>query len=211
MRSVLAFILPALVAAAPRVKPLDTPEPGAIKIDAFTHSGNGCPQGSLAATISPDRTVITFGFDRFQTYIGPGTTIQDRSKNCALHLTLSYPSGYSFAVLDSTYHGFAQLEQGVTGTFFSTYFFSNDAAKTRTTQSSIVGGGIWADGQVYTKSESLPATDTIRSPCGGRTAILNINNRLALSSSNPDAGGMLTNDDATASITQQVHIDWVKC
>lgn len=74
--------------------------------------------------------VITFGFDSFQTYIGPGTTQADRSKNCQIHLNLKYPGGFQFAVVESTYHGYAQLDAGVTGNFFSTYFFSQDAGAT---------------------------------------------------------------------------------
>jgi hypothetical protein len=74
--------------------------------------------------------VVTFGFDAFQVYIGPGTSIADRSKNCQLHLDLKYPGGFQFAVVESTYHGYAQLEKGVTGTFYSTYYFSQDAAST---------------------------------------------------------------------------------
>ncbi|RNJ58983.1 hypothetical protein D7B24_003803 [Verticillium nonalfalfae] len=155
--------------------------------------------------------VITFGFDQFQTYIGPGTSYTERSKNCQLHLNLQYPAGFSFAVVDSVYHGFALLDPGVTGNFFSTYYFSADAAKTSTTQTSIRGGGPWAAGQVYTKQDIVPAGDVVRSPCGGSQATLNIINRIALNSEKPEAFGMITNDDATVSLQQQVHIEWYKC
>lgn len=155
--------------------------------------------------------VITFGFDQFQTYIGPGTSYTERSKNCQLHLNLQYPAGFSFAVVDSVYHGFALLDPGVTGNFFSTYYFSADAAKTSTTQTSIRGGGPWAAGQVYTKQDIVPAGDVVRSPCGGSQATLNVNNRIALNSEKPEAFGMITNDDATVSLQQQVHIEWYKC
>jgi hypothetical protein len=175
------------------------------------HAHLHCPFIDEKPLTQSQTQVVTVGFDRFQTYIGPGTTIMDRSKNCQLHLTLKYPAGFSFAVIDSTYHGFAQLEEGVTGTFFSTYYFSSDAARTSTTQTSIQGGGVWADGQVYTKSDAVPGANVVRSPCGGSTAILNINNRLSLTSRDSSASGMLSNDDATASLTQQVHIDWYRC
>ncbi|CAI4219751.1 unnamed protein product [Parascedosporium putredinis] len=158
-----------------------------------------------------EKTIITLGFDRFQTYIGPGTSIQDRSKNCQIHVNLKYPSGFSFAIVDSVYHGFALLESGVTGDFLSTYYFSNDAANTCTTRTSIVGGGIWADGQVYTQQDTVPATNVIRSPCSGSDAILNINNRINLSSTKSSASGMISNDDATLALTQQINIKWYSC
>lgn len=155
---------------------------------------------------------MTFGFDQFQTYIGPGVSPTLKSKNCQLHLTLKYPSGFQFAVLDSTYHGYAQLEPGVTGTFYSTYYFSQDAQATTTTQTSIQGGGVWAGGQVYTKNDKIPTASYIWSPCGAN-GILNINNRIALTSTNSTASGEVTNDDATIGLGQQLNVklNWRQC
>jgi hypothetical protein len=209
----LAFLAPALVAAMPTLNPQavsDLPDPKDIQIVSATWSGNGCPSNSVSTSISPDRTVITFGFDAFQTYIGPTTPVQENNKNCALHLNLKYPGGFQFAVVDSTYHGFAILEEGVTGSFFSTYFFSQDASATTTTRTTITGGGIWAEGQVYTKADTVPTASLIFSPCGA-TGILNINNRISLRSSNPNAFGSITDDDATIAFTQQLNLNWKEC
>ncbi|KEZ40756.1 Secreted protein [Scedosporium apiospermum] len=197
--------------AFPAVVLATGPPADQITISSVTHSGNGCPQGSVSSIFNNDKTIITLGFDQFQTYIGPGTSIQDRSKNCQIHLNLKYPSGFSFAVVDSVYHGFALLESGVTGDFLSTYYFSSDAASTCTTRTSIKGGGVWADGQVYTQQDFVPATSVIRSPCGGSSDILNINNRVALSSTKSSASGMISNDDATLALTQQINIKWYEC
>ncbi|KAK3372265.1 hypothetical protein B0H63DRAFT_527117 [Podospora didyma] len=214
MRS-FAFLLPALAAASPlgAVSPdgwADAPDPSQIQILSATFSGNGCPQGTVSTSISPDKTVITFGFDKFQTYIGPGYNPTEKTKNCQLHLSLKYPGGFQFSVVESTYHGYALLEKGVTGTFYSTYYFSQDAKATTTTQTSISGGGIWASGQVYTKSDTIPTASYIFSPCGAN-GILNINNRIALTSTNNTAIGEVTDDDATVAFTQQLNINWRKC
>lgn len=154
MKSLAALLFPAAAAALPSLNfPGGSsagtgPDPSQITIAAASFSGNGCPQGTVSTSFSSDKTVVTFGFDAFQTYIGPGTAVADRTKNCQLHLTLNYPGGFQFAVLDSTYHGYAQLDTGVTGTFLSTYYFSQDATATTTTRTSISGGGLWAAGQV---------------------------------------------------------------
>jgi hypothetical protein len=211
-----AIFLPALAAASPVAQVVgndgwaNAPDPKQIQIDKAGFSGNGCPQGSVSTSISPDKTVVTFGFDRFQTYIGPGYDPTAKTKNCQLHLSLKYPSGFQFAVVESTYHGYAQLEKGVTGTFYSTYYFSQDAKATTTTQTSIAGGGIWETGQVYTKADRIPTASYIYSPCGA-AGILNVNNRIALTSSNRTAIGEITNDDATVAFTQQVNIAWRTC
>lgn len=39
----------------------------------------------------------------------------------------------------------------------------------------------------------------------------NINNRIALTSTNSTASGSVTDDDATVAFTQQVHLSWQKC
>ena len=208
----ISFLLPAVVAASPLVTQItaDQPDPKQIQIVAASASGNGCPQNSYTYSISPDRTVVTLGFDKFQTYIGPNERAADRTKNCQIHLTLKYPTGFQFSTVESTYHGYAQLDKGVTGTFFSTYFFSQDASATTTTQTSITGGGVWADGQVYTKVDKVPTASYIWSPCGAQ-GILNVNNRLALTTTDNKASGQLTNDDATLKFTQNLQLLWRPC
>lgn len=123
---------------------------------------------------------------------------------------LQYPTGFQFSTVESTYHGYAQLDKGVTGTFFSTYFFSQDASATMTTQTSITGGGVWADGQVYTKVDKVPTASYVWSPCGAQ-GILNVNNRLALTTTDKTASGQLTNDDATFKFTQNLQLLWRPC
>lgn len=102
-------------------------KPGDVTIQSSRYSGNGCPQGSVSSIISPDRTVITFGFDSFQAYIGPNANQGDKQKNCQLHLDLRYPGGYQMSVMQATYHGYVRLDAGVTASFYSTYFFSQAA------------------------------------------------------------------------------------
>jgi hypothetical protein len=211
MRPVIALLLPALVAATPiEWEHDDKPDEKLIKIVSASTSGNGCPQGTVTTSLSPDGTVITFGFDAFQVYIGPGTVQADWTKNCQLHLNLQYPGGFQFSVVESTYHGYAQLDEGVTGNFISSYYFSQDAGSTTTTRTSIQGGGAWALGQVYTKQDKVPTAAVIWSPCGA-TGILNVNNRIALTSRNSSAYGQISDDDATVAFTQQVNVGWQAC
>jgi len=212
MKAFTALLLPVLAAAAPLTTQAtaDLPSANEVTIISASTSGNGCPQGTVSTDISPDRTVITLGFDGFQTYIGPGVAASDKTKNCQIHLNLKYPGGFTFAVLQSVYHGYAQLDTGVTGTFLSTYFFSQAASQTTTTRTTLTGGGSWAAGQVYTKTDIVPTTALIFCPCGS-TGILNINNRIALTSTNSKASGQVSDDDATVAFTQQINLQWQRC
>ncbi|KAJ4403857.1 hypothetical protein N0V82_010591 [Gnomoniopsis sp. IMI 355080] len=210
MRFNTALLLPLAVSATPLTTSSTGPDPSQITIAQTSFSGNGCPQGTVSTSYSTDKTLVTFGFDSFQTYIGPGTTVADHSKNCQLHLTLNYPGGFQYSLVDSTYHGYAQMDTGVTGTFYSTYYFSQDASATATTTAVLTGGGLLAAGQVYTKEDILPTASIIWSPCGAQ-GILNINNRVALTSANTSASGQVTDDDATVAFTQQMHLQWQPC
>lgn len=104
--------------------------------------------------------VVTFGFDAFQTYIGPTAKQADKTKQCQIHLSLQYPGGFQYSVVDATYHGWARLDPGVTGTFVSSYFFSQAASQTCTTRSTI-SGSQWVDGDVYTKQDLIESTAVI--------------------------------------------------
>lgn len=52
-----ALLLPALALANPVALRQAKPPADEIKIISAQSSGNGCPQGSVSSTISPDRTV----------------------------------------------------------------------------------------------------------------------------------------------------------
>jgi len=204
-----AFLLPVLAAATPvpQAKGID---PSLITIVSTSYSGNGCPQGTVSTDSSSDKTVITYGFDQFQTYIGPTISKKDNSRQCQLHLNLRYPGGFQYAIVEATYHGFARLDAGVRGEFLTSYYFSQDASKTSTTKMVATGGGALLTGQVYTKSDTVETASTIWSPCGSE-GLLNINNRISLTSTDPKASGELSNDDATVAFTHQLHVSWRPC
>ena len=72
------------------------------------------------------------------------------------------------------------------------------------------GGGDLVLGQVYTKQDKIETTAVIWSPCG-TSGIININNRISLTSTDKNAAGELSNDDATVAFTQQLHVQWRPC
>ena len=188
----------------------DVPSADLVTINRASTSGSGCPRRAVSCDISTDRTVVTLGFDEFQTYIGRGRNSADREKNCEIHLNLKYPGGYTFAVVDVTYHGFAQLDNGVSGTFTSEYSFQSGNTTTTTSRADLTGGGGFERGQTYTKHDQIPTSRTVKSPCGGNVNML-IRTRINLSSLNDSASGSTSDDDATIAFTQQVHIGWQTC
>jgi hypothetical protein len=233
----LALLAPAM--ATPLLETRQAPPPDKITIVNAQTSGNGCPQGTVSTSFSPDKTLVTFGFDAFQTYIGPGTKPQDKSKNCQIHLTLKCtykppfllpdyhsaipstkldkdtkptptdPGGFQYSLMQATYHGYARLDAGVTGNFYSTYFFSQDASNSASSRTTITGSQYLA-GQVYQKTDIVENASTVWSPCGD-TGILNVNNRIALTATSSSLSGELSDDDATIAFYQKVLVQWRTC
>jgi len=203
------LIAPAVQSAAVNASD-DLPPADEITINRASTSGSGCPRRTVSCDISSDRTIVTLGFDEFQTFIGRGRAAADRDKNCEIHLNLHYPGGYTFAVVDATYHGFAQLDNGVNASLSSTYSFQTGNAATVSTSTDLGGSTGFTQGQVYTKHDQVPTSRRVRSPCGGNVNML-IRTRINLASTNASASGSVSGDDATIAFTQQVHFGWEKC
>lgn len=112
--------------------------------------------------------------------------------------------------MEASYHGFARLDPGVDGNFFSTYYFSQNASNTASSKATI-NGPDFVKGQIYTKLDVVENSSVVWSPCG-TTGILNINNRIALTApAGSTAAGELSDDDATVKFTQKVAFKWRKC
>jgi hypothetical protein len=101
--------------------------PKEASIRETSYSGTGCPQNSVSSTISVARDIVTFGFDKFQAIIGPKAKRTETKKSCQLRVGLSYTTGYQLAVLQTTYHGYTRLDDGVNADFESEFYFTEDA------------------------------------------------------------------------------------
>lgn len=87
-------------------------------------------------------------------------------------------------------------------------FFATNNAQAVSRQD--ISGPEYQSGLIYTKTDKIENAAVVWAPCGA-TGILNVNNRIALTSRNRWATGELTDDDATVAITQQIHVTWQRC
>lgn len=133
--------------------------PGQVTIEKTGYSGNGCPQGTVSTLLSPDKSVVTFGFDSFQATIGPDAPAADKQKNCQLHLGLRYPQGFQVSVMTATYHGYVRLDPGVTANFISSYYFSQDAGRSGNFRTTLTGPE-YQSGKTYTYDIPFPTSMT---------------------------------------------------
>jgi hypothetical protein len=73
--------------------------------------GNGCPQGSASAVISPGGSAISILFDRFAIDGRRGGNQWDlMRKNCRFHIPVAVTPGYTLEAVQVDYRGFANVQ-----------------------------------------------------------------------------------------------------
>lgn len=176
------------------------------RIAAATISGTGCQPNTYTTQFSPSGDAFTLGLDSYQAFIGPGTSASDRDRQCDLVLDINYPPGCTLATLSTTYHGFAQLETSVTGTFTSQYSISpgnlsgeGSAPGSVTVNSNAFGG----NGNVYTKVDDPIVARVSFAGSNRRTGTFTVRTRIFMNAGQSSRSGLLTQDDVTVAIVSQ--------
>ncbi|MAD85014.1 MAG: hypothetical protein CL912_18805 [Deltaproteobacteria bacterium] len=67
---------------------------------------------------------LSVTFDRYQAHIGPGVSASDRRPSCDVTINITHPDDYQYSVIQTTFHGYAVLDRGMTGAMQSIYFFT---------------------------------------------------------------------------------------
>jgi hypothetical protein len=189
---------------------LQVPEPSNITITSISAEGAGCPPNiGISTSFSPDRNTITFGFDEFHLYIGPGISLPHKSKICNIALTLSHPRGYNFEVMGAVYHGLVRADADLTGTLQSTYTIATDGVGNGTfqTKASVVGELVG----YYTRRESIPEESRFASPCGRDESRVQIATRASLTSRSSSTSGGWGDGPPFSLTVQQIEFEWSAC
>jgi len=196
------FLLAPLVAAAPasevaspRALNVPTVVPQNVRIVGVSLLGSGCPAGTADVQIDATKTLLEVTFSEYIIQTGPGTMAADWRKNCKLTLNMEFDEGFQyvphfllstfsyvngsnrtsrFATLSTDTRGFAQIPQGSRGLCSNTFDFTGTSEQS-TYSISLIGPregpfSLTADPDV-----------TSWSPCGGTTAIMNMNTQCNIS------------------------------
>ncbi|KAF2458412.1 hypothetical protein BDY21DRAFT_385436 [Lineolata rhizophorae] len=201
-------IFPALIAASPAALDTQTftpPDPSTVQIMDVAYGGSGCPQGTVGTAISEDRTTMTLIFDEYVASLSPQTPVTENRKNCQINVELQYPGGFQYSVFSADYRGYAAVDQGVTGTIRSTYYFSGQTAQCST--EAVFEGPMDGD---YLKHDEADNASIVWSPCG-ESGMLNINSQVRLTTSDRSKSGLLTTDSLDAKFTQEIYVQWREC
>ncbi|KAI3332450.1 hypothetical protein HD806DRAFT_530202 [Xylariaceae sp. AK1471] len=217
LTSALLVLQSSLVAAAPRIPALLSirEEPEAFtppKVLSLSLSGNGCPQGSTEVSTANLWENFSVNLPAFKIAIGGSSTVQEKTVNCQAHLNVaSSTSGWQFALKDLWSTGRLELEgSGVTLSQYVTVYYSQNAANSSTTHQSFSSTTNSTIAEVLRLHTAVPTDAIIWSPCNGESGILNVNFRMAFTSTNHDASGYY-GGGRNSSVNQRWGWTWRRC
>ncbi|KND91696.1 hypothetical protein TOPH_03873 [Tolypocladium ophioglossoides CBS 100239] len=188
-----------LAAAAPQ----SGQAPEKVKVKGISLLGSGCPAGTADVQVDATGSLFEATFSEYQVQTGPGTQAIDWRKNCKLTLNLEFNSGFQFSVLETDMFGFAEIPAGAYGQCTNTFSFTGNGAEH-------VDYSIKLPGQ-YSGNFDLQSRPGILSwsPCGGSTAILNMNTACNINPTNRPA--LIAVDHISGKLVVKFAIQWRAC
>ncbi|GAA1270433.1 DUF4360 domain-containing protein [Kitasatospora nipponensis] len=196
-----------LCGTAAQAQPADVTPPGGFTVGLVSLNGSGCPAGTAAVATSPDQTAFTVTYSDYLAQVGTGAGPTDFRKNCQLTVRVNAPQGFTYAVAEADYRGYAYLASGAAAQEKASYYFQGQPQTTSATHSFT---GPLDDNWQATDVTSIAAL--VWAPCGA-TRDLNINTQLRVSASPsaPTATSFMTMDSTDGSLTTIYHLAWEHC
>ncbi|MER5871365.1 DUF4360 domain-containing protein [Streptomyces sp. NPDC002044] len=185
-----------------------TAPPDKIVIELATVNGSGCREGTAEVAVAPDNTAFTVTYSEYLAQVGPGAPPTAFRKNCQLNLRVHVPSGFTYAIVQADYRGFAFLQPGAWGQERASYYFQG---MPQTSQRTHQFNGPFNDN--WQATDKTEYADLVWAPCGEKRNF-NINTELRVNAgtSNPQAvTSFMAMDSTDASVNTLYHLAWQVC
>ncbi|MCQ4079451.1 DUF4360 domain-containing protein [Streptomyces sp. RB6PN25] len=212
LRPVLVTAAAALLCGTAAVAPASaddgtTPPSGQITINLVTVNGSGCAPDTAAVAISPDNTAFTVTYSSYLAQAGGSSNPVDFRKNCQLVLNVHVPQGFTYAIAEADYRGFASLAAGASAEERANYYFQG-MPETAYVPHDFTGplSDDWEN------NDSTSVASLVYAPCGeDRDFNINTELRVAAGTQNPSTTSFITMDSTDGSITTTYHFTWKQC
>lgn len=197
------FAAGALAAAGvPAQAVSDDPPAGSITIKPVTFNGSGCNRSNTTVNVAPDGSAVTFAYAEFEVR-APGTAAE-ANKDCNILLDITYPRGYTYAVVGHEYRGEAVVESGAAFEHRARYFFQGTADATW--ERKRYDGPVSESWQASHKANSV-----VWAPCRPANVYLHVNSSLKAFASASGAKATATMETSDHSVSSKIHLDWKEC
>ncbi|GAB3430604.1 DUF4360 domain-containing protein [Actinophytocola sediminis] len=179
-----------------------------IVIDIVTVNGSGCPAGTAAVAVSTDNTRFTVTYSEYIALVGVGAGPLDFRKNCQLNMVVHVPSGFTYAIAQADYRGYANLAAGASFTEKANYYFQG---MSQTTPKSHTFSGEMDDN--WQATDRVSVDQLVYKPCGeDRNFNINTELRVNAGTSNTSTTTSLAMMDSTdLDMKTEYHFSWIPC
>jgi hypothetical protein len=213
MHAMAVFSAAVSLFASPTFAPATTPPPpppppDKITINVVTVNGSGCPSGTAAVAISPDNTAFTVTYSQYNAMVGVGAKPTDSRKNCQINLQVHVPQGFTYAIAQADYRGYASLASGATAMERANYYFQGQSPTAYAIHS--FTGALEDDWQA---TDTTDLSALVYAPCGEQR-LFNINTELRANAgtSNPrTTTSFISMDSTDGAINTTYHFAWKVC
>jgi hypothetical protein len=100
----------------------DAPPSGTVTAATVTANGSGCPAGTAKVHVNRRNTGFRVVFDQYFAMAGRDAEPTARRRNCFLIVQMQVPSGWTYAIADAEYRGYAHLAAGTSAVQATTYY-----------------------------------------------------------------------------------------
>jgi hypothetical protein len=204
--SVVAVTILSLLAAPAdsSVNPAPTEK---ITLDIKTINGSGCPAGTATASadVASDNTSFTVRYFNFTAKAGGGASALDARKNCQINVLVHVPQGFTYAIAEAEYRGFAHIESGASALEQANYYFAGTSPTARVRHT--------FPGPFHGQWRATDTTDVaalVFAPCG-EDRNLNINAELRADAGTSSGATFIEMDSEHASVDTIYHFAWKNC
>lgn len=178
-----------------------------IQLGIPGYGGNGCPQGSVSATLSPDFKALSILFDQYLAEAA-GRKRVDR-KSCNLAIPVHVPQGYSISIFQVDTRGFNSLPVGGRSQLVNEYFFAE--GRSGSGNRVRLGRTFTArDNGDYLQTDRVGVAATIWTPCGADVN-LRINTSMTAMTNARGEQALSTVDSMDVASGMIYHIQWRRC
>lgn len=184
-----------------------TERPGRVSTGPASHSGNGCPQGTMRVTFAPDLLSFTVLYDQFVAQISAGQRGNRDVMNCDALIPIQLPDGMRMEITRVDFRGFAGLPAGARGLLHSILNFRGRGGDGDRINLRYQFDGPSMDNYLISTDALNEASET--SPCGG-TTVLRVGTQLSIVSPKQQ-NATLTLDSVDASSHAIYYVNWRRC
>jgi hypothetical protein len=184
----------------------DEPPDDRVVVDVVTVNGSGCPAGTAAVATASDNTAFTVTYSDYVAQVGAGAPPTDLRKNCQLALRVHIPQGFTYAIAQADYRGFAHLAHGSEAIQQASYYIQGTSPTSRSTHPI---PSPYSDNWQFTDRAEM--AELVFAPCGEERN-LNINTELRVNAgSSGGASSFVTMDSTDGAASTKYHFHWKRC